>query len=165
MLDPFVQAVPPAKIASGRDGWMLEHFAAELSWRRQGVDLDLHVATGTAACGYLTRQGLAEATFTRDDRGEGAPPFHEAIYVVPGDSDLFEVVVHAFAGSHTVAAADAMVTLIYRTTSGVTFRKSVDLGSANGQAWHVASFARDMPEPMLRDRRADGFVAGSGWSF
>jgi hypothetical protein len=147
-----------------KDHWLQSRITVELHWNVPGVDLDLHVATTNASCGFKTPLALPEMIFDRDDRGDGQPPAKETISITPRDSDRFNLVIVAYSGTEKLNAAGAHVVLKWEGPDGHPKSQQILLDDADGPIWHVASFLRGATAPIVENKAADGFAVGAGWT-
>jgi hypothetical protein len=131
--------------------WHQGVYFIELVWR-EPVDLDLHIMSDHGRCGFDTPNGLAEAIFGGDDRGDGPGPFGEMIRIQPVKSERFDIIVMAFKGAVEISvAASAEVRIGWNTPTGRATRYS-SLTVANARQWHVATLIRGQDEPEFVER-------------
>ena len=144
-------------------GWSIEAAEVKLLWSRQGVDLDLFVTTPDGECGFDQPDGLAEVTYSGDDRGNGRPPFWEVMTIRPAESERFDIVVSAFSGVATVGEARPELLLSWTNREGSGGVEVLVLGEAASPKWHVATFEKGRATPVLVQADAAGFCTGKGW--
>jgi hypothetical protein len=147
---------------ASKSGWAQEDIEVELRWQVD-IDLDLHVTTPAASCGYNAADGLPEARYGGDDLGNGPGPHSERIVVQPDSSERLDFVVHAYSRANAISDdPEASATIRWRV-AGVWHSETISLSDAHGQSWHIARFEKGRDRPQLPNRSATGFTSGSGW--
>lgn len=142
--------------------WMMDSIEIELRWEGHGVDLDLHVTTPEAACGYDSPDGLPDVTFDRDELGDGSGHHVEKLRLSPTGSCRYDIVVRLHSGAHDFRKLGAEVAISWNETRGRNV-KIVSLYSAGTRDWHVATLLEGHSRPIEVNRPAQGFVSGRGW--
>lgn len=141
-------------------GWTIDIIDIELTWRGQGIDLDIFVTTRDAACGYDSPDGLPEVFFYGDDLGNGVGVHRELLTITPKTSERFDIVIRAHSGAKAVG--EAKVSVKWRRGAVTDTRDFLVL--ADARDWHVASFIRGHSTPYGIDLPAQEFQSGRGWT-
>jgi hypothetical protein len=144
--------------------WLMDSITIELRWVGEGVDLDLFVTTPDGACGYDSPNGLPDAVFDCDNRGNGTAQHTEKLKLSPTRSDRYEVIVRVYSGASDLRGLEAEVFISWRDVSNREGQRIISLFSAAARDWHVATLGVGLAEPVEVSKPAIGFASGRGWS-
>lgn len=143
--------------------WLQQSIKIELHWGK-AIDLDLHIATAAATCGYSSQRVIREVCFVADNLGRDILPASEELHVTPVSTESFYIIVVAFNRVNQVREAEAHVVIRWRDQRGDEHHsKPIKLDGANTSEWHVATLMRGEQSPIIINRPANGFKDGFGW--